>query len=161
MARDVEVATYLRTDSTLTGILLGGIYAESEIGGIGGFVRGSDNPDDSDYSPTAAAFDEDGFLRPSLMVGDRAQVPFGDVLDLAEQKASASQVTELYFYEDRGHEEIDIAKERAYALMQGHRFSGAYPARWALDTPPVPDTGPLAGNTTIRQDWQIVSIRGN
>ena len=154
MSRDAEIATYLGNDNTLTSILTGGIYAESVIGGLDGFSR-------DEGSLTEDAFDAEGFLLPCLMVRDRILVPIDEITDLKEGKAGASQTTELYFYEDRGHAAIDQAKERTFALLQGHVFTSAYPARWMLDTPPVPDSGPLKGNTTIRQDWQIVTIRGN
>lgn len=153
MSLDTEVVTYLQADDTLMAIVTGGIYAKSVIGGADGFSRDDD-------SPTADAFDADGFLLPSIMVKEAAKVPFGDVQDLVEKKAGVSQRVELYFFEDRGHDAIDLAKERTYLLIQGHAFSGSYKARWILDTPPVPDSGPLKGNTTIRQDFQIVSVRG-
>lgn len=155
MTRDIEIATFLRTDATLLALVTGGVYAWNEIGGFDGFRRGTG-------SPTANAFDANGFLKPCLMVKMRAPVPFGEIRDLKAKKASASQVAELYYYQDRagGDTAITPAKERGYILMEGKAFVGAYPARWVLETDPVPDSGPLAGATTVRQDFQIVEVRG-
>lgn len=153
MARDTEIAAYLSSDAALVAILTGGIYADSVIGGTDGFSRDA-------ASPTVGAFDVAQFLKPSLMVTEGPKVPFGDIRDLEGKKASASQRIQLYFYQDRGRDRIDLANSRAYLLMQGHLFDGAYRAEWIGDNGPYPDVGPLQGNTTIVSNYRVVTIRG-
>lgn len=151
MSRESEVATYLRADVPLMAILLGGIYEDGVIG-VDGIRRGTG-------SPTADAFDESGFLRPCALVRQRGEVPFGGLSDQKSKHASTSQVVEVYFYEDRGHTAIDLARQRTYELLQSHRLTATWGLIWALETPPVPDAGPIKNSTALRQDWQVVSIK--
>lgn len=158
MSRESEVADLLRADDTLLSILPGGIFTDQEIG-VEGIRRGDDDPESTNYSPTANAFDEDGFLRPCALVRQRALVPAFGLRDLKIKHASTSIVVEVYFYQDRGHEAIDAAKDRVYVLLEGHPLSAAWPTAWALETAPVPDAGPLKNSTALRADYQVVSIR--
>lgn len=153
MSRELEVAELLRGDTALMGILLGGVYTSQEAG-VDGIRRG-------EHSPTKAAFDVDGYLLPCALVKDRPLVPYGNVRDEAEQIVSVSQVVEVYLYQDRGHVAIDEAKERSFSILSNprNRLTSAYPSNWILEVGPVPDVGPLKGNTTLRQDWQIISLR--
>jgi hypothetical protein len=152
MSREGQVATLLLADATLEGILTGGIYQNGLIG-IEGIRRGAD-------SPTADAFDDStGFLLPCAVVKDTALVPFGTLRDLAEKIAGASQRVEIYFYEDRGQTAIYAARDRIFSLLEGERFSDTFKIRWIEDRGPFLDVGPVSGATTLRTDYQIISVR--
>jgi hypothetical protein len=152
MSRESEVAAYLRLDATLMAILTGGIYEYMEIMPEG-IRRGAD-------SPTLSAFDANGYLKPCALVKEASLVPYGNLYDEVEKITSTSQRVEIFFYQDRGYSAIQTAKERTYQLLTAYRFARAYPARNVLDSQPMADMGPLAGNSTIKQDWQIIGLRG-
>jgi hypothetical protein len=68
-------------------------------------------------------------------------------------------MVEIYFYEHRGHDEIDPAKLRVFEILEGHRLPGAYEMWWDMETSHLPDVGPIRNSTTVRQDWQIITLR--
>jgi hypothetical protein len=151
MSREEEIADLMRADSILSAFLSGGIYTDQGVG-VEGIRRG-------EGAPTENAFDDQGRLLPCALVHQRGLIPEGGVWDLEEKVAGTSQVVEIYFYQFRGHDLIDAAKERAYFVLIGQRLPRSYPIMWDYETSHIPDVGPIANSTTLRQDWRVVGIR--
>lgn len=152
MSRESEIADYLRADYVLMAILTGGVYTNEEAG-VEGLRRG-------EHSPTKDAFDPaTGFLLPCAVVRQRANAPFGGLRDQRLKQTSASQIVEIYFYQDRGHDIADTARDRVYELLEGHPLAQTWPAIWVFDTAPTPDAGPVKNSTVFRSDYQVVSIK--
>lgn len=151
MTKESEIAALLLADAPLVAILTGGIYTDQEIG-VEGIRRGED-------SPTEAAFDVDGRLLPCAVVRQRGEFPYGDWRSLKEKTVAVSQVVEVYYYEFRGHDQIDLAKYRACEVLEGVRLTDSYPIWWIMETSHIPDVGPVMNATVLRQDWQVISIR--
>lgn len=148
MSRESEVAARLRADSTLMGLLTGGIYEASALGDAG----------ITDPTTTPGAY-SGGLLKPSAIVRQRMLVPFGSLRDLAEQVSGASQVVEVYVYQRGGTDTIESALGRIYALLQGHVFDGAYPAMWSNEIGPM-SAPELSGDVRMaRTEYQIISVR--
>ena len=151
MSREGEIATLLLADAEMVTLTPGGIYTDETLG-VEGIRRG-------EGSPTEDAFDVDGYLKTCVLVKQRSEVPYGDIRVSKEKITATSQVVEIYFYEFRGHSEIDAAKDRAYEILENERLDSSYPIMWVGETAHVPDVGPVMNSTTLRQDWQIISIK--
>ncbi len=147
--RESEVTAYLAADATLVAILTGGIYQSGNLPleGLG-------------ESSTPDAF-VSGVLLPTAIVRTRAPVPSGGIVDLSERVASASQILEVWLYADVADQEaLFDARERVYALVQGHAFDAAYPSEWANELATMPEPGNLAPSGMVsRIDFLIRNIR--
>lgn len=150
--REQQVAEILRGDASLLALLPGGIYTAQEVG-VEGMRR-------EPGSVTAAAFDSTGKLKTCAVVRQRGDVPYSDVRSLKDKFVAVGTVVEIYFYEWRGYEEIQPAKARTYELLEGVRLEDSYPIWWMMETPYFYDVGPVANSTTLRQDWQVVTLKG-
>lgn len=153
MTREAEVKVLLLADPTVTAIVEDRIYTEGEIG-IEGIRRGDD-------SPTNNAFDADGMILPSIFVREGSLIPYGNVRSLKDKFIALSQMVSLYFIEFRGSDQILLLKDRTCEILEGIRLGRSFPIWWVSETPPVPDTGPVANSTTLRQDWIVVSTRSS
>lgn len=154
MTLEAEVATILKADATLMAILTGGVYTDEEVD-VEGIRRGED-------FVTDAAFDADGFLLPCALVRQRGLVPVGDMVRSqkeGDEITATRQVIEIYYYQHRGHAMIDLAKERAYQLLEGRRLTGTFPLIWNYETAHIPDVGPIRNSTTLRQEWVANAVR--
>jgi hypothetical protein len=151
MSRESEIATLLLADAPLVAILTGGIYTDEELG-VEGIRRG-------DGSPTENAFDTDGVLKPMAVVRQRGENPYSDVRFQRDKITATSQVVMVYFYEFRGHSEIEAAANRTYEILEGERLERSYPLVWLGDSPPFPDTGPVTNSTSVFQEWQIITLK--
>ncbi len=149
--REDEIAELMRNDPLVSALLPGGIYTNSATS-IEGFRRGDD-------SVTGAAFDANGDLLTCALVKQRALVPLAGVRNPSQKFAATRQMVEIYFYEGRGYEEIELAKVQVYALLEGARLSDSYPMHWDYETPPIPDMGPIQFSTVLRQDWIVTGMR--
>lgn len=142
-----EVATRLRDDATLTGLVPGGIYAAGVLGEAG--------ITDPKTTPNAYL---GGRLRPTLIVRGRAPVPTLGLVNLRDGLASASQVVEVYAYARLDTATLTQAMDRVYTLLHGYALSGAWPAVWAGSLGPIP--APELGDADmVRSEFQIVAIR--
>lgn len=152
MSMETEIAQLMRNDNTLIGILTGGVWTDEEVG-VEGLRRGED-------SYTNAAFDPNtGILLPCAVVRERGIDEYGDIRAEKGKVTGTSQVAEIYYYQFRGHSLIDAAKLRAYYVLEAERLSFGYPIRWGGDSPHLPDVGPVQNSTTVRQVWQLISVR--
>lgn len=129
-------------------ILLGSVFKSGTVGPLG-ITRDT----------AAGAFDANGYLEPSALVKQRGNVPTGDVEDYTDQSTSASQIVEVWIYEDSpGYTNIDAAAQRIYDLFQGHQLTGTFEIRLANVLDRQRDEGSLNGASLARLDWQVISI---
>lgn len=149
--RETEIAELMRNDALVSALLPGGVYTYTETS-VEGFRRGDD-------SLTGSAFDANGDLLTCALVKQRALMPLSTVRNPTQKFAATRQVVEIYYYENRGYEEIELAKAQVYTLLEGARLSDSYPMHWDYETAPVPDMGPIQFSTVLRQDWIITSVR--
>lgn len=148
--RESDFATRMAADTTLMALLPGGVFRSGLIGSEG-ISR--------DTTPTA--FDASGWLLPSALVRQRANVPDGVVSDENAQLDSASQIVEVWFYEDSGYTAIDAAMARVYTLLKGYAFADSFPLALANVIDRQRDEGALSGASLARQDWQVFSLIGS
>lgn len=151
MSREQQVANLLKTNAPLVALMTGGIYSDQEVG-IEGIHRGED-------STTAAAFDENGYLKPCILVRQEGRIPYSDVRNLKDKFVATNQMVRVFFYQFRGHNVSEVAKEMVYGVLEGHKFSDAYPLWFEFETAYFYSAGPVANATVCRQDWNCVSIR--
>lgn len=151
MTRETEIATLLRADAELTSILVGGIYTDEEVG-VEGIRRGDD-------SPTAQAFDASGTLLPCAVVRQSDLVPVDSVRMQRDRMSGTSQLLQIYFYQFRQYNHIELARQRCYELLEGVRLAASYPLIWVVDSPYFYDVGPVANAITLYQNWRIFGLR--
>lgn len=109
----------LKADATLVGIATGGIWDLDQAGRLG-----------LNRSTTPAAFDQDGRMKPSVLLKVRSTRPEG----LADGKYTTTrEVLEVWFYEDAGYTSIETMRERVFALLQAKQLAGTFQVRWAGD----------------------------
>ena len=148
---EFEFAEKLRDDATLLALLPGGIYTDRELG-IGGLRRDAD-------SPSAAAFDADGRLLATAVVRQRASEPYIGIRDEDDRFIAMALVIEVYFYEHRGRDDIESAKDRTLTVMEGQRLPGTYPVAYIGESTFFYDAGPVANSNVARQDWEVTYIK--
>lgn len=158
--REQQFKEAMLADATLVALLTGGIYTDEEIG-IEGLHRGDIDPSSSNYSLTAAAFDERGELLPCAVIRQGGVMPYGNTQNPSQQISGTAQRVEVFFYQNRRYTVVDAARERNYFVLQGKRLSspGSYPITWMADSPYYYDVGPVANSVTTKQDWMVVSMR--
>jgi hypothetical protein len=147
VAREDEIAAILAADATLTGILTGGILTSGTVGEEG-----------LSRTETPAVFDAAGYLKPVALVRQRGLVPNSQVKDFDEQITSATQVVEVWLYQDSGYVEIDAAKARIYTLLQGRMLAGTFELDLVNLIERQRDQGALRGASLTRMDWAVYSI---
>ncbi len=146
-SREADFATRMAADATLMAILTGGVY-KAETVGVEGITRES----------AAAAFDASGYLRPCALVRQRGLIPDGNVIDPMAQVTSATRVVEVWLYQDRNYDQIDLALARIRALFQGYQFSDSFEVFWINTIDRQRDTGALANASLARIDFAVYSV---
>lgn len=154
MTREAEVKAIFIADDIMMAILTGGVYTDEEVD-VEGIRRGEDFVTDAAFDPST------GYLLPCALVRQRGLNPVVNVRSqkIGDEFTAVQQVVEIYYYQHRGHAFIDLAKNRAFDLLEGVRLSDSYPIIWMSETAHYPDVGPVKNSTTLRQEWQVVSIR--
>jgi hypothetical protein len=160
MSREADFALRMATDATLMAILLGGVWTPSgyilppaivvgHIAGLEGISRDA----------TPAAF-SGGYLLPTSLVKQRANVPTGDIEDYNDLTTSARQIVEIWLYCDQasGYTPLDLAAARLYVLFQGYVMSDSFEVRLANVLDRQRDDASLSGASLVRQDWQVDNI---
>jgi hypothetical protein len=153
--KEFELAEMLRADTALMALLAGGVYTDEEIG-IEGFHRGESDPLDPRYSSTALAFDEDGYLKPCALVRQLGEAVVPRTQDLGAGFQAIGQTVQVYYYQDRGHDIIELARARGWAVLNAKRIGRSYPAWCENQSPYIYEVGPIQNVTTLRQDWRVV-----
>jgi len=148
MSRETDFETVMEADATLMAILTGGVYTVDAVG-----------RDGISRDTVPGAFDASGFLKPCALVKQRGLVPDGQVVDLSI--ASATQVIEIYLYQDSGFSSIDSALARLFTLFNQYQFSNTWPIEWINTLDRQQDGGALKGASLARQDWLITTVEGN
>lgn len=151
MTRETDFETRMEADATLMAILTGGVYVAGALG-LGGINR----------TDTPAAFDSTtGYLKPCALVRQRALVADLQVNDQIAQVASATQVVEIYLYEDSGYSNIDAALSRLFTLFFGHQFTGTFPLEWIGTLDRERDQGALDGSSMARMEFLVANVIGD
>lgn len=150
MSIETDFQTRMEADAPLMAILTGGVYVSGELGPLG--INRTDAPD---------AFDGNGYLLPCALVRERPLVPDLEVNDYLEQVASATQVVEIYIYQDRGYGSIDTALDRLFTLFFGHQFSETFPLEWLGTLNRERDQGALDGKSMARMEWLVPFVIGD
>jgi hypothetical protein len=143
--RELEIVVFLRLDATLMALLTGGVYAESVL----------PEPGITDAAATPTVW-TGGVFNPCSIVRERAPIP--DLLvEEKGQKMSQAQAVEIYVY-SRVAADLESAHDLIYALLQGHRFTSAWGARWwgSISNMRAPE---LPNVWMGRRDYRIVSIK--
>lgn len=149
MALEDSVVTLLETDATLMAILTGGVWSSGKVGSLG-ITR----------EAAPGAFGTGGWLKPTALVRQRALVPDGAVRDGMAQQLSTVQIVEVWLYEDAGFANIDAARARIYALLEGVSVSGSFPLELVNLIDRERDAGALSGASLARMDFAVYSIMG-
>lgn len=150
MSREANFKTRMDADAPLLAILTGGVYVSGSLGLLG-ITR----------ETTPSAFDANGYLKPCALVRQRPHIPDLQVVDFTAQVASATQVVEIYVYEDSGYTNIDSALSRLYTLFYGYQFSDSFPVEWLGTLDRERDQGALNGASMARQEWLIANVIGD
>ena len=149
MSREADFKTHMEADATLMALLTGGVFTSAGVG-RDGITRTS----------AAAAFDGSGYLKPCALVKQRGLIPDLEVNDQEAGVASATQVIEIWLYEDTGYISIDAALNRLFVLFHGYSFTDTFPVEWITTLDREVDEGALNGASMARQDWLTSSIEG-
>lgn len=96
----------LQDDATLAGILTGGLYDGTVI-------------NDISRQATPAAYDEYSELKPCAIVKPETQAPAGPHPD------SSRLFVTIWFYQQSGSADIDVARIRAYHLLHRSTVAGS------------------------------------
>ena len=137
-----DVAARLRGDSTITGLITGGIYGDP---GDGATPPGAE---EISRSRTPAAFDSNSEITPTIFM-NREQVVTRDArVDHGEDIFLA-----LFFYDRRGYESIRPAMSRVYELLHRQPLPGYLLVRRVNEIPEFIDPGLDA--TLGQQRYQI------
>lgn len=146
MSFESEVAAILDADATLDALLTGGIHISGTVGPLG-ITR----------ETVAAAFDANGYLKPTALVRQRNLVPTGDVLDFDAKLESARQMVEVWLYSDQsdGYTTLDSAAAQVRTVLMGRTLTDSFELRLALWIDRGRDEGALSGAALERLDWQV------
>lgn len=150
MSRESDFKTRMDADATLMAILTGGVFVSGSLGPLG-ITR--------DTAP--GAFDGNGYLKPCALVRQRPSIADLQVVDQIALAASATQVVEIYLYEDTGYTSIDSALSRLFILFFGYQFTDSFPAEWIGTIDRERDQGALDGASMARQEWLIADVIGD
>lgn len=151
MNREEQVKAIFEADAELMALLPGGVYTESELG-VESIRRG-------EGVLTEAAFDVDGKLIPCAFIRESGEETFRNVMNISDQFTAVSQIVAVYFFQMRDSDIVMEAKLRSFQLLMGVRLGRSFPIWLMTETAPIPDTGPIANSTTLRQDWMVVATR--
>lgn len=138
--------TLLEGDATLLATATGGVWDYGETGDQG--LNPSTTPD---------AYDDDGRIRPTVLLRSRGPKPDGALRDSDGQYSSTREVLEIYFYEDYGFSNIETMRNRVYALLHEQQLSGTFKVLWSGDSPPIPD--PETGASLQRSEYTVHGAR--
>lgn len=134
----------LEADATLLATATGGVWDADEAGRLG-----------LSRTTTAAAFDDDGKVKPCVLLKTRGRRPDGA---LVEPVASTREVLEAWFYEDSGYSNIETMRDRVYTLLHTVQLDGTFQVLWQGDVRPgIRDTD-LDANVE-RSDYLVIAKR--
>jgi len=107
-----------------------------------------------------AAYDENGFMLPFLVVRGRGDIPTNDVVDAEDQYVSVRSVVELWFHADRdaGWDILEEAADRCYVLLQYQQIAGSFNCRLVneIDEERQPDLGDAC---FARRDYEVIGFK--
>lgn len=148
MTRETEVATYLRTDTTLLALVPGKIYAYGQLTAAG--------ITDATLTPSVWT---GGTFKSAIVVRQRAPVPTGDLQGVVSKRTSTSQAIEVWGYAT-SQAAVEAILAQVYRLMMGKRLAAAFSATWAGSAPGITQAPELpSGIFTYHEDYRIVFLR--
>lgn len=151
MSREADFKTRADANAPLMAVLTGGFYVAGSLGLLG-ITR----------ETTPAAFDANGYLKPCALARQRPLIPDLQAVDFTAQVASATQVIEIYVYQDGpGYTSIDSALSIMFTLFYGHKFSDSFPVEWLATLDRERDQGALSGASMARQEWLVPQVIGD
>jgi hypothetical protein len=159
MTREEEVRNLLLANDTLRSLMEGGMYTDEEVG-VEGVHRGEIDPDDPNYSSTAAAFDADGLLLPMLVVRQGPDTP-GSVHNPSQKVVSTLQQVDIVFFQRRHYNIIETARRLSFTILSGVRLTDppSAPIYWLGDSAYFYDAGPVLNSMSLRQSWMVNTMR--
>jgi hypothetical protein len=146
MIDDTTGSPVIATGTALMAILTGGVFTKGAVGREG-ITR--------DSAPSAFS---GGYLLPCALVRARGDIPDRMIRDEETRTISATQVVEVYLYEDSGYTGIDAAVLRLLALFIGYQFADSFPVEWIniLDR----ERDPSLGNVSMaRVDLLVRAVK--
>lgn len=155
MSKESEVADILRADIELMALLTGGVYTDQEIGVEG--IRRSLTEEDT--NPTKDAFDENGILRPCVVIRQAGENIYQNLVLPSEGITAMSQIISIFYYQFRGHDIIDLARQRVYELLFQRQLVRTMPMWMVNQSPTIPDIGPVQNSTVGTQEWIVVFLK--
>ncbi len=146
---EADIISLLQTNSTLTSLLTGGMYAAGSLG-----------VDGINHMTTPSAFTSDGELKPCILVRVRSVIPTYAVLDMLEKRASVDTIVEIYLYDDinAGYSTIDTATSEVYDTLLGSFVGESFELILLNILSRVRDEGSLFRANLTRMDWQISEV---
>lgn len=147
MSYESEIQTILLADPTIFSITGNRIYTTSEVGPLG-----------ITFESTPAVFNADGDVQPTILVQEREALFDGVVIDYIDNEISQVQVIELWIYQDRNYDQIDLLLLRTRKVLNGTPLTNGFELELVLTTGPLQDTGALNKASVKRQDWSINSV---
>lgn len=145
--REAEFAAKMEADTTLDGLLTGGIHQFGVLG------RERMNRD-----KTPDAFDADGYLKPCALIIEGEETPDGIVRDDDLGLMSVVQMVRINFYADVFYGDILPAMERTRLVLQGWQPANAFPITLVEVRHNERDRGALSGAALARQIYQVNSV---
>ncbi len=144
MSAEATLVTALLTNGDLTDVLTGGIYSYKALGEKGLVPH---NPACSAASTLTTGL---YLMNPCLVVNVRNDRPDYQRSDTDTQETSWTGDAGLWFYQERGHDDITDAAELVYAQLQSRVFAGLGLCQLVsvLDN----QTAPEFDNVTLRRD---------
>jgi hypothetical protein len=154
VAREDDFKALMVADTTLMATLTGGVFTSAVVNPQG-FSRDED-------SPTAGAFDANGWLKPCALVHQRSETPDGFADDPIAKHTSVIQVVEIYLYQDPGgnYSAIDTARARLLQVLVGEKFSNSSEIKLIFTLPRLEDQGTLKGSSLARLDFAVYTVLG-
>lgn len=149
MAREQEIVAIILADSVISPIAGTRVYARSDTG-----------PNGLTYETTSAVWSVGGDILTSILVSAREEV--NDLqIDIRDVEAmqSSLQVVEIWGYEERDYNDLDIIFRRLRKILPLKILVGSFELEWVLTTGRLRDEGALKGASMVRQDWSIASVQ--
>lgn len=149
MSRESEIKAILLADPTILGLTGQRIFTRDEVGESG-----------LTYENTTIPIYADGELLTSLLISEREEINDLQV-EVRDPEAfqSSLQVVEIWGYEERDYNDLDIIFLRIRKILPAVKLEDSFELEWVLTTGRLRDNGAIAGASLIRQDWSVASVR--
>lgn len=149
-AREIEVATFLRTNAALVALCPGGIYPHTWLTNVEGGLSNAE---------LMTKVWAGGIFRTTLVIRARAAVPTGELQSTQSRRTSTSQAIEVWAYSTDAAA-IEAVLNRVYALLMGKRLAAAFSATWIGGEIGIQQAPELPSGVLVdKRDFRIVFIQ--